>query len=95
VDIIKIDRSFVDGITTEAEDATLTEAVVSLGRSLRLQTVAEGIETPSSRPGCWRSAATTARGSCSPGRCNPTTSSRCWWPPDRHLTAGRSMIKSA
>ena len=45
VDIIKIDRSFINGITTEAEDATLTEAVVSLGRSLRLQTVAEGIET--------------------------------------------------
>jgi len=45
VDIIKIDRSFVDGITTESEDAALTEAVVQLGRSLRLQTVAEGIET--------------------------------------------------
>ncbi|MBT8228231.1 MAG: EAL domain-containing protein [Dactylosporangium sp.] len=46
VDIIKIDRSFIDGITTESENSTLTEAVVSLGRSLRLQTVAEGIETP-------------------------------------------------
>ena len=45
VDIIKIDRSFVEGITTESEDATLTEAVVQIGRSLRLQTVAEGIET--------------------------------------------------
>ncbi|MBN1172158.1 MAG: EAL domain-containing protein [Micromonosporaceae bacterium] len=45
VDIIKIDRSFVDGITTESEDSALTEAVVFLGRSLRLQTIAEGIET--------------------------------------------------
>jgi EAL domain-containing protein (putative c-di-GMP-specific phosphodiesterase class I) len=45
VDILKIDRSFVEGITTEPGDATLAEAVVQLGRALRLQTVAEGIET--------------------------------------------------
>ncbi|WP_432967471.1 putative bifunctional diguanylate cyclase/phosphodiesterase [Dactylosporangium sp. CA-233914] len=45
VDILKIDRSFVDGITTGQGDATLAEAVVQLGRALQLQTVAEGIET--------------------------------------------------
>ncbi|WP_433075307.1 putative bifunctional diguanylate cyclase/phosphodiesterase [Dactylosporangium sp. CA-052675] len=45
VDILKIDRSFVDGIDTEDGDATLAEAVVQLGRALQLQTVAEGIET--------------------------------------------------
>ena len=45
VDILKIDRSFVDGITTKQGDATLAEAVVQLGRALQLQTVAEGIET--------------------------------------------------
>ncbi|GAA0733745.1 EAL domain-containing protein [Dactylosporangium roseum] len=46
VDILKIDRSFVDGIDTAGGDATLAEAVVQLGRALQLQTVAEGIETP-------------------------------------------------
>jgi EAL domain-containing protein (putative c-di-GMP-specific phosphodiesterase class I) len=45
VNILKIDRSFVNGITTDPEDATLAEAVVQLGRALHLQTVAEGIET--------------------------------------------------
>ncbi|WP_433043791.1 putative bifunctional diguanylate cyclase/phosphodiesterase [Dactylosporangium sp. CS-033363] len=46
VDILKIDRSFVDGINAEqGGDATLAEAVVQLGRALQLQTVAEGIET--------------------------------------------------
>jgi len=45
VDILKIDRSFVGGVHTDADDATLAEAVVGLGRALRLQTVAEGIET--------------------------------------------------
>ena len=45
VDILKIDRSFVEGITTYGENATLAEAVVQLGQALELQTVAEGIET--------------------------------------------------
>ncbi|WP_203781981.1 putative bifunctional diguanylate cyclase/phosphodiesterase [Paractinoplanes rishiriensis] len=44
IDILKIDKAFIDGITANAEDATLAEAVVGLGRALRLQTVAEGIE---------------------------------------------------
>jgi EAL domain-containing protein (putative c-di-GMP-specific phosphodiesterase class I) len=45
VDILKIDQSFVGGVHTDPDDATLAEAVVGLGRALRLQTVAEGIET--------------------------------------------------
>jgi diguanylate cyclase (GGDEF)-like protein/PAS domain S-box-containing protein len=44
IDILKIDKAFIDGIATDADDATLAEAVVQLGRALRLQTVAEGIE---------------------------------------------------
>ncbi|MET0426754.1 MAG: EAL domain-containing protein [Actinoplanes sp.] len=44
IDILKIDKAFIDGIATNPEDATLAEAVVGLGRALRLQTVAEGIE---------------------------------------------------
>ncbi len=44
IDILKIDKAFIDGITANADDATLAEAVVGLGRALRLQTVAEGIE---------------------------------------------------
>jgi diguanylate cyclase (GGDEF)-like protein/PAS domain S-box-containing protein len=45
VDILKIDRSFVEGIISHGENATLAEAVVQLGQALQLQTVAEGIET--------------------------------------------------
>jgi diguanylate cyclase (GGDEF)-like protein/PAS domain S-box-containing protein len=45
VDILKIDRSFVEGVAGEGGDATLAEAVVQMSRALRLQTVAEGIET--------------------------------------------------
>ncbi|MET8149822.1 putative bifunctional diguanylate cyclase/phosphodiesterase [Actinoplanes sp. NPDC049668] len=45
VDIIKIDRTFVEQVDTDAEDVALIDAVVNLGQALRMQTVAEGIET--------------------------------------------------
>ncbi|GAA3952246.1 putative bifunctional diguanylate cyclase/phosphodiesterase [Actinoplanes auranticolor] len=45
VDIIKIDRTFVEQVDTDADDVALVDAVVALGQALRLQTVAEGIET--------------------------------------------------
>jgi EAL domain-containing protein (putative c-di-GMP-specific phosphodiesterase class I) len=44
VDILKIDKSFIDGIA-ESEDAlALAGAVVRIGKTLRLATVAEGVE---------------------------------------------------
>ena len=43
VDVIKMDRSF---LSAEHEDSNLAEAIVSLGKSLKLQVVAEGIERP-------------------------------------------------
>jgi EAL domain-containing protein (putative c-di-GMP-specific phosphodiesterase class I) len=44
VDTLKIDKSFVDGIGSEAERATLASAIIDFGRTLGLKTVAEGIE---------------------------------------------------
>jgi diguanylate cyclase (GGDEF)-like protein len=45
VDILKIDRSFIGGVTGSAEQSALARAIVNLGHTLGLQTVAEGIET--------------------------------------------------
>jgi EAL domain-containing protein (putative c-di-GMP-specific phosphodiesterase class I) len=45
VDILKIDKSFVDGIASSAEDAALAHTIVQLGQTLNLQTLAEGIES--------------------------------------------------
>jgi predicted signal transduction protein with EAL and GGDEF domain len=42
---IKIDRSFVNELQTNAECAAIVSAVAGLGRSLDINTVAEGIET--------------------------------------------------
>lgn len=45
VDIIKIDRSFVAGMTAGPQAAAFARAIVGLGRTLNLHTVAEGVET--------------------------------------------------
>ena len=45
VDVLKIDRSFIDRVGTDVTQEELARTIVQLGQSLRLVTVAEGIET--------------------------------------------------
>jgi EAL domain-containing protein (putative c-di-GMP-specific phosphodiesterase class I) len=44
VDILKIDKSFVDRVTVDRQDAAITETIITMGRSLNLLTIAEGVE---------------------------------------------------
>jgi diguanylate cyclase (GGDEF)-like protein len=46
IDVLKIDRSFVDGVESSAERRAMLDAILGLARALRLTTVAEGIEEP-------------------------------------------------
>lgn len=41
---LKIDRSFINHITHNADDASIVRAILAMGDSLRLQVVAEGVE---------------------------------------------------
>jgi diguanylate cyclase (GGDEF)-like protein/PAS domain S-box-containing protein len=45
LDTLKIDRSFVHGMTEHADDTSIISAIISLAQGLRLKVVAEGVET--------------------------------------------------
>lgn len=49
VDRIKIDRSFVHGIAASADDRNVVQSILTLGKSLGIEVVAEGVETEASR----------------------------------------------
>ena len=49
VDTLKIDRSFINEMTVSPEGASLVSTIIKLGQSLKLNIVAEGVETEEQR----------------------------------------------
>jgi diguanylate cyclase (GGDEF)-like protein len=46
IDIVKIDKSFVDDVAHNGRESAIARGIIELGRALNIQTVAEGIEAP-------------------------------------------------
>jgi diguanylate cyclase (GGDEF)-like protein/PAS domain S-box-containing protein len=45
VDVLKVDKSFVDGVTGTLEDQAIVTSISEIARALRLEAIAEGVET--------------------------------------------------
>ena len=45
IDSLKIDKTFVRDITTDRDDASIAAGIIGLGHNLRLDVIAEGVET--------------------------------------------------
>jgi diguanylate cyclase (GGDEF)-like protein/PAS domain S-box-containing protein len=46
LDVLKVDKAFVDGVAHGPEESALASAIIRLGHTLHLRTVAEGVEAP-------------------------------------------------
>ncbi|GAA0528470.1 hypothetical protein GCM10010172_06350 [Paractinoplanes ferrugineus] len=49
VDVLKLDKSFIDDILTSDQQHTMVDAIVALARNLDLKVIAEGVEEPGQR----------------------------------------------
>jgi diguanylate cyclase (GGDEF)-like protein/PAS domain S-box-containing protein len=49
IDVVKIDKSFIDSMSSSAQQKALVEGIVGLAQTLGLQVIAEGIQRPADR----------------------------------------------
>ncbi|MGV1035405.1 MAG: putative bifunctional diguanylate cyclase/phosphodiesterase [Candidatus Nanopelagicales bacterium] len=62
ISVIKIDRSFVAGMTTSTDDLAIVQAVIQLGAALGHTVVAEGVETQEQADRLWELGCRVAQG---------------------------------
>ena len=49
IDVLKIDKSFVDGVTSSEQQLALVEGIIGIAKKLNLEVIAEGIEADAQR----------------------------------------------
>ena len=90
IDILKIAKSFIDGVAGASDESALARAIIDLGESFQLRVVAEGIEQRRpARRGCCAWAASSARATTSQSRWTPPPRVGCWPRPGHCLMAAR------
>ena len=90
VDVVKIDRSFVDGLGNDSGDTAIVSAVIGLAHALGMRAVAEGVEAEISSKSSSTSGATRRRDISSRRRSRPTT---CASWSGRHAAGGRPAAR--
>jgi len=77
VDILEVDKSFVDRVTSDAQDEALTHGIIAMSHSLNLETVAEGVESPEQAQWLARALCTFGRATCGRARCRICGPTNC------------------
>ena len=62
IDVLKIDRTFVDGIATEPNDRSLCQAIIAVAAALDIRVIAEGVETDLQRDALFKMLASAGLG---------------------------------
>jgi EAL domain-containing protein (putative c-di-GMP-specific phosphodiesterase class I) len=62
VSALKIDKAFIDGLAENGDDAAIARTVISLGRSLGMKVLAEGVETKKQAEFLWSAQCHQAQG---------------------------------
>jgi len=68
VDVLKIDKSFVDGVGQRGKERELAQSIIELGQTLNLEIVAEGVERAEQLGWLKARHCDLRRASCSPTR---------------------------
>jgi diguanylate cyclase (GGDEF)-like protein len=100
VEIVKIDRSFVDGLGRDPHDSAIVASIMSLAFAMGLHAIAEGVEQPAQARALTRLGCTTAQGylfapAQPPSAISALCGTRLWRPITARMPRGAEPARSS